>query len=567
VSINDIIDEQSGDISFHYSLSDDERDNISLICKYSEDSGNNWIMATVSGAVSNISWANYQGSLTWNSDDDLPGIDKTTVRFQITPNDGNLGPPMETADFHLDNNLLPSVQISSVSSPQSGMILLPLVIEDTEKDTIQITGKSQIGTGAWKSTTFSGKTLFSSSDYINTLEWNSVNDLGFGALKIVRVQLIPADNDSGAVSVSNTFDVYNYAGDYTADLKINIDDLVVFAKAWYEQDLTKEIGPADGEPPLLIPIPDNKFDFEDLMVLVQQWNWSYDNKDSLANETIVSKSSKSNFVESDVTVKTLIDDKKTNYFWEKEIVFSDRNIQLSPLNKHLVDVTQSNYDLWSNEFGDELIFTLDSTAMVLGLQLELDFDPKTFTVSGFDNYLLHEQTGFTFKNANSEGGKITLNTVVLEKKETRIKNKESLFRIKINPLQKTQTPLSYRWKVYDTNGGVISQGSKEIQLTIRHTLPKQYALYQNFPNPFNPSTTIRYQLPEDSKVQMEIFNILGERVTTLVDESKKSGYYSEVWDISNSENGIASGIYFVRLIATCDDKSQYVDHIKLVVLK
>jgi hypothetical protein len=506
--------------------------------------------------------------LTWKSVDDLPGIDKTTIRFRITPTDGNEGLPMETDDFHLDNNLLPSVQFSSISSPQSGSVFFPVVIQDAEEDTIQITGRYQLGTEAWKSITFSGKTLFSLPDYVNVLEWKSVNDLGFGAFKTVRAQLAPVDKDIGVVVVSNAFDIYNYAGDYTADIKINFDDLIVFAKAWSEQDLTKEIGPAEGVPPLLIPKPDSKIDFEDLMVLVQQWNWSYDNEDFLAKGTILSNSSTKNFVETEVHMKTLIDDnKRTRFLWDKEMVSSGWVGEVSQINPHLIKVLQSNYDLWSNEFGDELIFTLDSAALVLGLQLELDYDPEVFAVSEIDNYLLHEQNGFTFKNVNSEGGKFTLNTVVLEKKEKLTKSKDSLFRIKINPVKETQTPLSYRWKVYDTNGGVITQGSDDIQLTIHKTIPRQYALHQNFPNPFNPSTTIRYQLPVDSKVQMEIFNILGERVTTLVDKSQKAGYYSQEWDISQSTSGIASGLYFVRLIATGNDKSQYVDHKKVIVLK
>ena len=568
LSISDLTeDEQNGNINIYYTLSDDEGDNISLVCKYSENSGLNWDKASVSGGVSNISPANYQGSLIWNSDDDLPGIDKNTIRFQITPSDGNLGFPMETADFHLDNNSLPSVQISSISSSQSGIILLPVVIQDTEKDTIQISGKSQIGTGAWKNITFSGKTQFSSSDYINVLEWNSVKDIGFGELKTVRVQLIPIDNDSGTVSVSNIFDVYNYAGDYTADLKINFSDLIIFAKAWSEQDLTKEIGPAEGKPPLLIPKPDNLFDFEDLMVLVQQWNWSYDHADSLTKGNLLSKATKQNNVNSEVLLKTLVDEKKTRYVWEKKINLSDRIIHVSPLNKHLVNVSQPNYDLWSHEFGDELTFTMDSTAMVLGVELELDFDPQVFTVSAIDNFLLREQTGITFKNTNSEAGKLILNTVVLEKKENLIKNEQSLFQIKINPLQEKQTPISYRWKIYDTAGRIISQGSKELQLNIHYTIPKKYALYQNFPNPFNPSTTIRYQLPEESKVQLEIFNILGERIITLVNQSQKAGYYSQNWDISQSLSGIASGLYFVRLIAMGKDNHHFVDHKKVIVLK
>jgi hypothetical protein len=69
------------------------------------------------------------------------------------------------------------------------------------------------------------------------------------------------------------------------------------------------------------------------------------------------------------------------------------------------------------------------------------------------------------------------------------------------------------------------------------------------------------------KVQLDIFNILGECVCTLVNKPQKTGYYSPVWDISQSDNGIASGIYFVRLYVSGEDGSQYINHKKIIVLK
>ncbi|KPL21763.1 MAG: hypothetical protein AMS23_08880 [Bacteroides sp. SM1_62] len=570
LSISEITGEKQGDITINYVLSDNEGDNVNLICKYSEESGkpNTWKLASVSGAVTNISPSNYAGSLIWKSATDLPGIDKTTIRFQITANDGNSGFPMETDDFHLDNNLVPSVQISPISSTQSGSIFFPVIIQDAEKDTIEIIGRCQLEGVPWKWITFSGNTQFPSSEYVNMLEWKSVSDLGFGEFETVRIQVIPVDNDTGAVSVSNTFDVFNYAGDYTADIKINFDDLIVFAVAWSQQDLTKEIGPAEGTPPLLVPKPDNIIDFEDLMVLVQQWNWSYDNENSLSPGGIITTNSSNNLKRDEVFLKTQVGNNKTiRHLWEKESVICDQLIQPLPINEHLVKLSQSNNDLWSNEFGDKLFFILDSSAAVLGLQLQLDYDPEVFTVSEIENYLLHDQHGFTFKNTNPKRGEFTVSTVILDKKEELDHNIDSLLHFKLNPIKELQTSLIYRWKVFNADAGVITQGSNETKLTIHHSIPKQYALYQNFPNPFNSSTTIRYQLPVDSKVKLEIFNILGERIATLLDQSQKAGYYIQKWDISQSAYGVATGIYIVRFVAKNYNKSPFVDHKKVIVLK
>ncbi len=93
--------------------------------------------------------------------------------------------------------------------------------------------------------------------------------------------------------------------------------------------------------------------------------------------------------------------------------------------------------------------------------------------------------------------------------------------------------------------------------------PAAFSLAQNHPNPFNPETQITYALPEGSKVTLVIFNILGQRVRTLVDEQQDPGYKTVTWD-GKDEKGheVASGIYFYRLKA-----GDYGQVKKMVVLK
>jgi hypothetical protein len=76
------------------------------------------------------------------------------------------------------------------------------------------------------------------------------------------------------------------------------------------------------------------------------------------------------------------------------------------------------------------------------------------------------------------------------------------------------------------------------------------AMKQNYPNPFNPDTRIDFSLKEDASVVLEVFNIKGQRVTTLVNEDLPAGNHSVVWRGTNSENrSVASGIYFYRLVS------------------
>lgn len=80
----------------------------------------------------------------------------------------------------------------------------------------------------------------------------------------------------------------------------------------------------------------------------------------------------------------------------------------------------------------------------------------------------------------------------------------------------------------------------------------RFKLGQNFPNPFNPSTAIGYELPSGSYVTLKIYDVLGREVATLVNEQKKPGTYMVNW---NAER-MASGVYFYRLQASQTDGVQ-----------
>lgn len=109
----------------------------------------------------------------------------------------------------------------------------------------------------------------------------------------------------------------------------------------------------------------------------------------------------------------------------------------------------------------------------------------------------------------------------------------------------------------DPAGQTISAGVSSSQFTVggavlqqNSSLPETFALHPNTPNPFNPTTTLHYDLPESREVQIEILNVLGKRVRLLVSEFQAAGRYSARWD-GRDENGreVASGIFICQLRA------------------
>ena len=97
-------------------------------------------------------------------------------------------------------------------------------------------------------------------------------------------------------------------------------------------------------------------------------------------------------------------------------------------------------------------------------------------------------------------------------------------------------------------------------------LPKAFALGQNFPNPFNPSTTIKYDIPEgssDQQVRLSVYNIRGQKIRTLVDRLQGPGSYNVNWDGSDqSGRNVSSGVYFYRIEAGTYNATR-----KMVILK
>ena len=100
------------------------------------------------------------------------------------------------------------------------------------------------------------------------------------------------------------------------------------------------------------------------------------------------------------------------------------------------------------------------------------------------------------------------------------------------------------------NGKIISAD--------KNSIPSQFELTQNYPNPFNPSTVISYAIPTASNVRIEVFNVTGEKVATLVDGFKSEGYY----EVSFNASGLPSGLYLYRISA-----GAFVTTKKMVLMK
>ncbi len=130
---------------------------------------------------------------------------------------------------------------------------------------------------------------------------------------------------------------------------------------------------------------------------------------------------------------------------------------------------------------------------------------------------------------------------------------------------------TYFWRVNATNAGGTSSYSSTYSFTtlatsIEHEggIPERFSLSQNFPNPFNPSTTIRYSIPVESFVKIKIINAIGKIVDERINRTQSAGNYKLNWNAGN----LAAGIYFYSIEAQAiDEKTRFQSVKKMILMK
>ena len=109
---------------------------------------------------------------------------------------------------------------------------------------------------------------------------------------------------------------------------------------------------------------------------------------------------------------------------------------------------------------------------------------------------------------------------------------------------------------YPAHFSAADQAINPKKILSDESLPEQFEIHQNFPNPFNAETKIAFEMPEAGDVQIHLYNINGERVRTLVNASYSAGHHQAIWDGRDETfQSAASGLYLVHVIIEADDQT------------
>ena len=117
--------------------------------------------------------------------------------------------------------------------------------------------------------------------------------------------------------------------------------------------------------------------------------------------------------------------------------------------------------------------------------------------------------------------------------------------------------------VLEDSGELTVPSAKRFTLELKAVIPAVFTLHQNFPNPFNPITILRYDLPEDNFVMLTVYDMLGRMVVQLVNTTQQAGFKSVKWDATDSfGKPLSAGVYLYQIQA-----GEFVQTKKMVLLK
>jgi len=261
-------------------------------------------------------------------------------------------------------------------------------------------------------------------------------------------------------------------------------------------NISMDLAPVSGSPPHLISTPDNKWNLDDLMAFIRTWYWFQDNS-ARAKEKIAFT---------------------PEYGSSPQMEF-DKNV----LMMNFPDFDKSISRIW--------------------FQLSLPSDDRTISLPNYSQQFdIALQSGAAENvhawNLANLGGTINI---------------ESLELVTIYKKEK-ELQMELQYKIHSMDG-LLSSGTIMVDYK---PLPEQFHLSQPYPNPFNPVTTLKFGLPVDGDVSIDIYNLQGRLIESLVSQNMKAGYHSVAWDADSH----ASGMYFVQMVS-----GEYLKTQKLMLVK
>ncbi|MBN2602397.1 MAG: T9SS type A sorting domain-containing protein, partial [Candidatus Marinimicrobia bacterium] len=485
--------------------------------------------------------------IIWRSDQDIAHRVERNVHFRVLPSDKWSAGVADTIIIDIDNENGPIVTDWSpdIGTGQKSLWFDVIDIQfDQDVDTNSLAGNIAV------SGTRSGNMLFDidiqnpreiiliPESYYTALETLTV-ELQSGITNLWGTQLDGNQNGDPDGTPEDDFTFQFRTGmlaDYDANNSIELADFDALKTAWTgsPKDYTMELGPVTGDIPYFKVQPDGVFDLSDLMVLVSMWNWSFDHSPDIMTNLALAKP-----IDNDQSSVSLISNYERNGVW----------------NATLLD-------------GLCLDLRVQRGIDMRGLECLIKYNPAILEYQDVMISAIPEEERkqwIILSRNNTENGIVAITLFPMFKNVSKISDYSRLGSVSFSALTDCEAEVLYQLTTLTTleDSVVMEKFTSKYRFETQPEIPRQFALHQNFPNPFNPTTKIRYELPKECDVKLAVFNIRGELVKWVIKDHQQPGYYEIEWNGHNDAGHLlSSGIYLYRLQAGTYLKTQ-----KMVLMK
>ncbi|MDH4157230.1 MAG: T9SS type A sorting domain-containing protein [candidate division Zixibacteria bacterium] len=212
-----------------------------------------------------------------------------------------------------------------------------------------------------------------------------------------------------------------------------------------------------------------------------------------------------------------------------------------------------DYDDVSAGGSDLMVVRSELPVEIAGVELEIAYDPKAVVMD--DPLPTADVDKLTLTYRDNGTGKMKV-LLYYNAKDLISIGLADLVQIPINA--KSNIVAGDKSQIRLSKALLSTSSAQAVQVDgVDAPLPSTFVLYQNYPNPFNPTTTVEFSLSAAADVRLDIYNILGQRVTTLLDEKLPSGSHRVVWDATNGDGQrVATGVYLYKLQVDSDKETK-----------
>ena len=517
IILSGLTGEQSDAITVAYQIIDiSGLDNIELSGQFSSNQGATWSSAVFPINTKSIGPSAYTGSFVWDSKAQTEGIDENDFQLIVKPSDLDPG-TADTIVFHLDNEVGPV--LLNFNNKFTPVPADPLRLEFSRSiERSSVLGAIQVLSDISGDLNDLNFTYENNDKIINVFSANGIPAMDRLTVTIENELKDTAGkgfdgNQNGDPEYTTiddtTFVVETYLGaDFDQSGKIGQNDISIFVDAWSSDNFDYEIGPTIGVLPNLRSKPDQQYNIDDFMTFIRYWNWAKSN----------------NMVGRIIT--GVFDDQNIN------IISKDNKIFF----QQLTSIAITDFHISIQQYGPMIQFLEPK------IKKETNGDAdKVLMVSAIDTSMQYYDVFMGFLKPSDS---MTKDSNLIQ------------IPLKIRGRDKQNVEILYEYNM----GGHHYTGQRLIEV---EPIPETYELGQNFPNPFNPITTIFYDLPVDGKIELSVYDMLGREVVTLVNGFQEKGYKTTQWK-GFDRNGVkvSTGIYFYRLIS-----GDYMATKKMILLK